>query len=69
MGKAAPSVAADKLELYEKLVATNPSVERKGSTMPYTSCKIRPVLGTAEKQFIWKTSRNSVRSTLDALMT
>jgi hypothetical protein len=23
--------------LYEKLVATNPSVERKGATMPYTS--------------------------------
>jgi TfoX/Sxy family transcriptional regulator of competence genes len=28
---------ADKLELYEKLVATNPSVERKGATVPYTS--------------------------------
>jgi len=27
----------DKLELYEKLVATNPSVERKGATVPYTS--------------------------------
>src|SRR5262245_13347911 len=27
----------DKLELYEKLVATNPAVERKGATMPYTS--------------------------------
>jgi hypothetical protein len=25
------------LELYEKLVATNPKVERKGDTMPYTS--------------------------------
>jgi len=25
------------LELYEKLVATNPEVERKGDTMPYTS--------------------------------
>ena len=25
------------LELYEKLVATNPQVERKGATMPYTS--------------------------------
>ena len=36
MGKAAP--AADyNLELYEKLVATNPAVERKGATMPYTS--------------------------------
>jgi hypothetical protein len=27
----------DKLELYEKLVATNPKVERKGATVPYTS--------------------------------
>jgi len=25
------------LEYYEKLVATNPVVERKGATMPYTS--------------------------------
>ena len=25
------------IELYEKLVATNPDVERKGDTMPYTS--------------------------------
>ncbi len=35
--KAAAGVPADKLELYEKLVATNSSVERKGATMPYTS--------------------------------
>ena len=28
---------ATKLALYEKLVATNPAVERKGDTMPYTS--------------------------------
>jgi hypothetical protein len=26
-----------KLEFYEKLVAANPDVERKGATMPYTS--------------------------------
>jgi hypothetical protein len=26
-----------KLELYEKLVATKPGVERKGATVPYTS--------------------------------
>ncbi len=37
MGKSAPTVAAEVLESYEKLVATNPSVERKGATMPYTS--------------------------------
>ena len=35
MDKAA--APAGKLELYEKLVATNPRVERKGATMPYTS--------------------------------
>jgi hypothetical protein len=27
----------DKLELYERLVATIPGVERKGATVPYTS--------------------------------
>ena len=27
----------DKLELYEKLVGTNPAIERKGATVPYTS--------------------------------
>jgi len=31
------AVPADKLELYERLVATNPKVERKGATVPYTS--------------------------------
>ena len=34
---AAGAVPLDKLELYEKLVATNPDVERKGATVPYTS--------------------------------
>jgi TfoX/Sxy family transcriptional regulator of competence genes len=33
----AGAVPSDKLELYEKLVATNPSVQRKGATVPYTS--------------------------------
>ena len=38
MGKpAAGAVPPEKLELYEKLVATNPSVKRKGATVPYTS--------------------------------
>ena len=27
----------DKVELYEKLVATNPKAERKGAAFPYTS--------------------------------
>jgi hypothetical protein len=34
---AASAVPADKLAWYEKLVATNPNVERKGATVPYTS--------------------------------
>jgi hypothetical protein len=37
MPKPAPAAPPDKVELYEKLVATNPKVERKGATMPYTS--------------------------------
>jgi TfoX/Sxy family transcriptional regulator of competence genes len=38
MAKAgAAAVLPDKLELYEKLVGTNPRVERKGATVPYTS--------------------------------
>ena len=28
---------AENVELYEKLIATNPNVERKGATHPYTS--------------------------------
>jgi hypothetical protein len=31
------AVPPDKLALYDKLVATNPSIERKGATVPYTS--------------------------------
>ena len=31
------AVPAEKLALYEKLVATNPKVDRKGAAMPYTS--------------------------------
>jgi hypothetical protein len=27
----------NKVELYDKLIATNPKVERKGATVPYTS--------------------------------
>ena len=34
---AAGAPPPDKLALYEKLVATNPKVERKGDTVPYTS--------------------------------
>ena len=31
------NIPPDKLELYEKLVATNPKIERKGAANPYTS--------------------------------
>ena len=34
---ATASAPAEKLALYEKLVATSPEVERKGATVPYTS--------------------------------
>src|SRR5689334_10498944 len=37
MSKATDQVPADKLEWYEKLVATLPGVPRKGATVPYTS--------------------------------
>jgi|HubBroStandDraft_4_1064222.scaffolds.fasta_scaffold00393_3 TfoX/Sxy family transcriptional regulator of competence genes len=31
------NIPADKLALYEKLVRTNPKIERKGAANPYTS--------------------------------
>jgi hypothetical protein len=37
MGKATATIPAERLALYEKLVATLPRVERKGAAMPYTS--------------------------------
>jgi TfoX/Sxy family transcriptional regulator of competence genes len=37
MSKAPDSIPASKLQLYEKLIATNPNVELKGAAMPYTS--------------------------------
>ena len=37
MTKTSAKTYAENLTLYEKLVATNPSVQRKGDTMPYTS--------------------------------
>ncbi len=36
--KETPAIAADILANYEKLVANNADAERKGATMPYTSC-------------------------------
>ena len=37
MFKVTPAAPAAKVALYDKLVATNPNVERKGATIPYTS--------------------------------
>ena len=37
MSKTMTDAQANTLNLYEKLVATNPELERKGDTMPYTS--------------------------------
>ena len=37
MPKADAKRYADNLAWYEKLVATNPKVQRKGATMPYTA--------------------------------
>ena len=37
MTKPKPHAPAEKVALYEKLVATNPKVERKGAANPYTS--------------------------------
>jgi hypothetical protein len=35
--KKANDIPADKLSLYDKLIATNPNIERKGNANPYTS--------------------------------
>jgi hypothetical protein len=37
MSKSVPKAPAESVALYEALVATNPQIERKGATMPYTS--------------------------------
>lgn len=37
MAKMTPGAPADTVALYEKLVATIPSVERKGAEIPYTA--------------------------------
>src|SRR5580693_440495 len=31
------NIPPDKLELYDKLIATNPEIQRKGAANPYTS--------------------------------
>jgi TfoX/Sxy family transcriptional regulator of competence genes len=37
MSKSIPKAPAESVALYDALLATNPSIERKGATMPYTS--------------------------------
>ena len=37
MSKSVPKAPAETVALYEALLATNPAIERKGATMPYTS--------------------------------
>ena len=37
MSKKSSDIPKDKLKLYDRLIATNPNIERKGLTMPYTS--------------------------------
>ena len=35
--KKTSSAPADKIELYDKLIKSNPKIERKGATVPYTA--------------------------------
>jgi hypothetical protein len=37
MSKPAPKAPAESVALFDALLATNPAIERKGATMPYTS--------------------------------
>jgi hypothetical protein len=37
MSKSVPKASADRVALYDALLATIPEIERKGATMPYTS--------------------------------
>lgn len=37
MSKAAQEIPQDKLEAYDRLIASHPEIERKGKSMPYTS--------------------------------
>jgi hypothetical protein len=34
-----PNLPPDKIAVYDKLIATNPKIERKGAANPYTSLK------------------------------
>lgn len=60
MAKKAPNIPADKLALYEAVVATIPNVERKGAANPYTS------LNGHMFSFIDKTGAMSLRLSKEA---
>ena len=36
-GEDAATIPPDRLEAYDRLIATQPGIERKGATLPYTS--------------------------------
>jgi hypothetical protein len=54
---------AAKLKLYDKLVATNPAVQRKGATVPYTS------LNGHMFSYLGKSGELALRLPPDALQT
>ena len=37
MARAQPTAPPERVELYDRLIATQPSLTRKGATLPYTS--------------------------------
>ena len=36
--KKKPNAPAEKVALYDRIIEAHPEIERKGATMPYTSC-------------------------------
>jgi hypothetical protein len=46
------AIPAAKLALYEKLIATDPSIERKGATIPYTSANGKMFTFLVHKDFV-----------------
>ena len=70
--KTTSTIPAAKLELYERLIATDPTIERKGVTLPYTSISgrmftflsptgdLRPRLPDAERDAFLKKYRTTL---------
>ena len=61
MKKTSSAEYAERLKLYDKLVATNPAVQRKGATVPYTS------LNGHMFSYLGKTGELALRLPADAL--